>query len=158
MSAPSPSLAVILCQDVSHATATRMRSLEGQVQFYAVTTAEDPPTDYPRASRLERLKVVHLPVDQVAADFIQLVLVHRCVAATEFLLCYLVMHLCEALPESEIWIRLDMELNRSAWTAAARVARQHGKLLITPDDTIAGSATEYGQTTADIITKLTRRG
>jgi hypothetical protein len=157
MNASSPSLAIILSKDVGPASAARMRSLEGQAQFYAVTTAEDTPTDYPQASGLERLKVVHLPVDQVASDFFHLVLVHRCVAATEFLLCYLVMHLCEALPEREIWIRLDMELNQATWVTAARVAKHYGKLLIMPDGNTADSATEYAQLTADVISELKKQ-
>jgi hypothetical protein len=147
-------LAVVLCQDVTPATAVLMRSMEDRVQFYAVTTSDDSPIGFRESvCRVERLEVIHLPVDQIAADFIQLVLVHRCVTATEFLLCYLVMHACEAVPEQHISITLCMEVTRAAWTVAARVAKFYGKLLILPEAS-ADSSDEKVRRVAEIVGQL----
>lgn len=135
------SLGVVLCGEVDPAAVSATGEHARGIQFYAVTVAEElKPRIQEIADRLGgRLRVIHFPVDQIAADFIHLAAYHRCLSVPEFLVGYLVMHLCDVLPEKVICLVLDAEVSQQVWSTAARIAKRHGKLLITRTGQAAGS-------------------
>jgi hypothetical protein len=102
------------------------------VQPYAVTFGERPAHEYKSvAERVgSELRVVELPAERLAADFVHLATRHRCFAIGDFEIGLVAMHLCEALPEREIWF--PVHAKRAGWNAAARIARGLGKTLMNP--------------------------
>ena len=136
------SMGVVLCGEVDPAAISAAAGEDaGGIQFYAVAIAEElKPRIQEMADRLGgRLRVIHFPVNQIAADFVHLAAYHRCLAVPEFLVGYLVLHLCEVLPEKSICLVLDAEVSQQVWSTAARIAKRHGKLLTTNTSLAADS-------------------
>ena len=125
--------AVILFGEVIGAAAVLAANLIGlSVQPYAVTFGERPARELQQFADRQRfdLKVIELPTEGVPADFVYLAIHQLCASPSEFELGFVALHVCESVPETEIW--MPLQGSGSGWPAAARIAKQHGKSLFNP--------------------------
>jgi hypothetical protein len=130
---PVSTPAVILFGDTIGAAAVLAANIIGRsVQPYAVTFGDRPARELQEfANRLRYdLKVIELPTEGASADFIYLAIHQLCSSLNEFELGFIALHICESVPETEIW--MPVQGSRSGWPAAARIAKQHGKSLFNP--------------------------
>jgi hypothetical protein len=117
---------------LSAATILAAQAVGRSVQPYAVTFGERPARAFQvAAAQLGRdLKLIELPKEGLAADFIHLAFHHKCMRVDEFGLGLVALHVCEAVPEMEIW--LPVRASPSAWSIAARIGHLHRKSLVDP--------------------------
>ena len=78
------------------------------------------------------LKIISVTAGNLPADFIKLAVQYRCSTKNQFALGYVVMHACEAVVETEVWLSVDQSINRSTWDRAALIAAQFNKSLFNP--------------------------
>jgi hypothetical protein len=134
---PDPAPAIICLDRLGSVAAMAAHRLGLPFQPYAVTLADNSVGEVGLiADSLNwPLKVISLPTEQVASDFVRLAVQHRCATSAQFELGYVTMHICEAVQEAEVWLSFDQPNgNAQSWGAAARIAEHYGKALFNPYD------------------------